>query len=194
VLFRSICRTGPKNDATRIDKDIAILLFSSNDQLLSPVSNLTTDGTGLLSIHSLTGIATMPGKRTVEFAISQSGDNSFYKVQWIQLVVEGQTTNYLSKFYPSIDGDIDILRLNRFQSPQGVTFDPSGNLYVVDSQSDSLYRFSSRGIEHYSFGGMGSGERQFQQPSGVAFFDKTVYVADAGNNRICRFKLSTDLN
>ncbi len=189
-----VTRTGPKNEATRVDKDIAVLLFSAGDQLLSPVSNLTTDGSGLLSIQDLTGIATMPYKRSVEFAISQTGQNSLWKVQWIQLVVEGQTQNYLSKFYPSTDGNIDILRINHFQSPRGVTFDDVGNLFVVDGQTDSLYRFSSRGIEHYSFGGTGSGERQFLQPSGVAVFNRTVYVADAGNNRIVRFKLSTDLN
>jgi hypothetical protein len=188
-----ITRTGTKNEVTRVDKDIAVLLFSSTDQLVSPVSNLIPDGTGLLSIHNLTGIATLPTGRSVEFVVSQTGDNCLYKVQWIRLVSEGQTTNYLSKFYPSVDGDIDILRINRFQSPRGVTLDPSGNLFVVDGQTDSLYRFSTRGIERYSFGGTGFGEKQFREPSGVAYYDKTIYVADAGNNRIVRFKLSTDI-
>ncbi|MDZ7623899.1 MAG: hypothetical protein U5J96_05550 [Ignavibacteriaceae bacterium] len=31
----------------------------------------------------------------------------------------------------------------------------------------------------------------FNEPHGVAFFDKTLYVADTGNNRIVRFILST---
>lgn len=188
-----ITRTGPKNELTRIDKDIAVLLFSSTDQLISPVSNLTPEGTGLLSIHNLTGIATMPTGSSVEFVISQTGEGALFKVQWIRLITEGQTTNYASKFYPSVDGNIDLLRINRFSSPRGVTLDPSGNLFVVDSQTDSLYRFSTRGVERFSFGGTGSGERQFREPSGVAYFDKTIYVADAGNNRIVRFKLSTDL-
>ena len=188
-----ITRTGPKNELTRIDKDIAVLLFSATDQLITPVSNLTPEGTGLLSIHTLTGIATMPTGRSVEFVICQTGDVALYKVQWIRLIAEGQTTNYASKFYPSVDGDIDFLRINRFSTPRGVTLDPSGNLFVVDSQVDSLYRFSTRGVERFSFGGTGSGERQFREPSGVAYFDKTIFVADAGNNRIVRFKLSTDL-
>lgn len=184
-----VARTGP-NDAG-IDKDDNILLFAPNDQLLTGLPPyFTWDGTGLLSIHKITGIATMPNKRTIEYVFCQTGATSLFKVQWIQEVVLGQTTDFESKFYP----DVDLYRLSKFHSPSGVTFDPAGNLFVVDAQSDSLYRFSATGSEHYSFGGAGSGERQFNQPSGVAFFDKTVYVADAGNNRIVRFKLSTEIN
>ena len=45
-----------------------------------------------------------------------------------------------------------------------------------------------------SFGGTGSGPTQFRNPHGVAYYeaDKILLVADTGNNRILRFKLSTD--
>ena len=43
-----------------------------------------------------------------------------------------------------------------------------------------------------SFGGTGSGALSFNDPQGVAYFDRTVYVADAGNNRIARYRLNTD--
>ncbi|MDZ4698359.1 MAG: hypothetical protein SH809_01530 [Rhodothermales bacterium] len=36
------------------------------------------------------------------------------------------------------------------------------------------------------------GALQFRNPNGVAYFDRVVYVADTGNNRISRFKLNTD--
>ena len=189
-----VCRNGPKNELTRIDRDNAILLFNKDDQLLTPASaTFSPDGTGLLSISTLSAVATLPTGRTMEFVFCQTGERSFYKVQWIQIVAEGQTTNLLSKFYPSTDGDIDLLKLNRFAMPVGATLDPSGNLYVVDAVKDSLFRFSIRGVERYSFGGTGSGSRQFRQPYGVAYFDKTIYVADRGNNRIVRFKLSSDI-
>lgn len=189
-----VCRNGPKNELTRIDRDLAIIMFKDNDELLTPMTTgFSPDGTGLLSISTLSAIATLPTGRSLEFAFCQTGDRSFYKVQWIQIVAEGQTTNILSKFYPSTDGNIDILKLNRFSNPVGVTLDPSGNLYVVDAAKDSLFRFSTRGIERYSFGGTGSGTRQFRQPYGVAFFDKTIFIADRGNNRIVRYKLSSDL-
>ena len=146
-----------------------------------------------MSIGKITGLATMPTKRSVDYVFCQTGATSLFKVQWIQLIVLGQTTDYESKFSANTS---DLSLVNRFQSPEGVTFDPAGNLYVVDAQTDSLYRFSPNGAEHYSFGGTGSGDRQFRQPSGVAFspIDHTLYVADAGNNRIVRFKLSTEIN
>ena len=43
-----------------------------------------------------------------------------------------------------------------------------------------------------SFGGTGDSAKEFNRPNGVAYFDKIVYVADTGNNRISRFRLNTD--
>jgi sugar lactone lactonase YvrE len=41
-----------------------------------------------------------------------------------------------------------------------------------------------------SFGGA----NVFKNPHSVAYYNKTVYVADTGNNRILRFILSTDID
>ena len=193
-----VTRVGPKNEQSVVDKDNSILLFSKSDVLITPVTQtFSHDGTGLLSIHRPTGIATLPNSRSVEYVFSQievsAATVPLYKVQWIRLVTEGQTTNYVSKFYPSVNGDIGMLEIEKFTRPEGVALDPSGNLFVVDAAKDSLYIFNTRGVEQFSFGGTGSGEKQFSEPSGVSFYDKTVYVADAGNNRVVRFKLSTDL-
>ena len=78
---------------------------------------------------------------------------------------------------------------NFFESPEGATVDKSGNIYVADAVADSIYKFNERGDLLIAFGGM----EQFKEPHAVAFFDKTLYVADTGNNRILRFILSTDL-
>ncbi len=194
-----LTRVGPKNELARVDRDIAVLLFGKNDSLISPVTqNFSPDGTGLLSIHRLTSIATVPTGRSVEYVFSQvefapGAITPLYKVQWIRLISEGQTTNYVSKFYPSVDGEIDLLKIDRFSRPSGVTLDPSGILFVTDAARDSVFRFNAKGVERFSFGGTGNGDKQFREPSGIAYFDKTIYVADMGNNRIVRFKLSTDL-
>ncbi len=96
----------------------------------------------------------------------------------------------------------------RFAAPSdlAITTDGTNYLFVVDSALDSLYAFTLSGIEgvqppagaqdnrpvNVSFGGSGGGGRQFRNPQGVAYFRQTVFVADTGNNRISRFRLTTD--
>lgn len=97
---------------------------------------------------------------------------------------------------------------DRFIRPSGIAYsaDPRGHIFVTDAGTDSLYLFQSNGQEgvvppagstarkavNVSFGGRGVGPRQFNEPSGVAYFRRVVYVADKGNNRIARYKLNTD--
>ncbi|MDX1741849.1 MAG: hypothetical protein R3178_11170, partial [Rhodothermales bacterium] len=96
----------------------------------------------------------------------------------------------------------------KFERPSDVAFagDNTQYWFVVDSAKDSLFVFTASGVEGVapppgarstrpvvvSFGGTGSGSRQFNSPLGVAYGDRIVYVADTGNNRISRFRLNTD--
>jgi hypothetical protein len=96
----------------------------------------------------------------------------------------------------------------KFEKPSGLAFagDASQYLFVLDAGKDSLFVFTSTGIEgvsapagsqstipvRVSFGGTGDGSKQFNSPQGVAYANQIVYVADTGNNRISRFRLNTD--
>ena len=96
----------------------------------------------------------------------------------------------------------------RFSNPTDVTVAADGTnfLFITDGGTDSLYVFTGQGVEGVtpppgststipvvvSFGGTGDGALQFRQPQGVATFQRIVYVADSGNNRIGRFRLNTD--
>jgi hypothetical protein len=96
----------------------------------------------------------------------------------------------------------------RFARPGGLAYAADGTnyIFVTDTGKDSLFVFTSRGIEgvapppgarttqpvRVSFGGAGSGASQFNDPLGIAYFRRIVYVADHGNNRISRFRLNTD--
>ena len=102
-----------------------------------------------------------------------------------------------------------LYTINRFLNPSDLAFAADGTnyLFVLDSGKDSLFVFNNAGIEgvapppgarnpapvKVSFGGAGNGLLTFNRPQGVAYYDKTVYVADTGNNRIARFRLNTDL-
>ena len=96
----------------------------------------------------------------------------------------------------------------KFASPSDMAFAADGTsyLFVLDAVKDSLFIFTGNGIEgvapppgstslipiDVSFGGEGGGALEFRNPQGVAYFDRIVYVADTGNNRISRFRLNTD--
>ncbi|MFO7845677.1 MAG: hypothetical protein R6V27_03875 [Balneolaceae bacterium] len=97
----------------------------------------------------------------------------------------------------------------KFENPVGlaVAGDQTGYIFVVDQAQNKVYQFKPNGQEGIdpppaavdrtrnlivSFGEAGSGPRQFDSPSGVAYFDRILYVADTGNNRIARYRLTTD--
>jgi len=172
--------------ATGNDKrDNQVLIFPEDFKVIgnpSPV-NLEPNGLGILAASIPSGITALRDFSD-DFIFCMIGQNSF-KVQWITPGEFGFT----ARFNP----DQDLFEPGKFSQPEDVTVDPQGNIYVVDAHLNHLFKFSSAGDEQQSFGDTGSGEKQFREPSGVAFFDKTLYVADTGNNRIMRFKLSTDV-
>ena len=87
-----------------------------------------------------------------------------------------------------------------------IAADETGYLFATDEATDSLYVFNRNGVEgvapppasgslrpvKVSFGGTGSGALSFNDPQGVAYYERIVYVADRGNNRIARYRLNTD--
>ena len=80
-----------------------------------------------------------------------------------------------------------------FGVAEDVTVDEFDNIYVVDASRHSVSKFDSNGRLLLRFGSFGSGNKEFKRPKGIAYYNKTLYVADTGNNRILRFKLSTDI-
>ncbi len=82
--------------------------------------------------------------------------------------------------------------VGQFNKPSDVAVAPDGAIYVADSDSHRIHRFSATGefLGGWGvYGGVyGYGDGQFYNPHGVAVApDGTVYVADTGNHRIQRF-------
>ncbi len=202
-----VTRSGSQNSSP-IDPDNMILHFSKNDHKYSsdlidlvpnPV-NLTPTGTGLVAINQLSNITTFNSRQFgSDFIVTQTDPENAYKVKWFTLSAgtELKAPEWVSKF--SVDPTQysppvlpDILG-NIFVAPRAVTIDDRGNIYVIDSGLDSLMKFDLKGrLLRESFG-PSKAASPLLNPSGVTFFDRTLYISDTGHNRILRYRLSTDL-
>ncbi len=118
-------------------------------------------------------------------------DMKFERQVWDQHWVFNYTHN------PS---DADLLDRGFFSRPAGATVDPQGNLYVVEASTRALcggYKFSRNGELLETLCDADSGNYAFDGPAGITYDiygdRRTVFVADTGNDRILRFKLSIDM-
>lgn len=183
-----------------LDQDNLILFFK-HDDLSRPKGHvpLEYNGFGLMAAASPSSICRYyEGKERqdergsyqnkIDFIFTQTGDN-YYRVQTI---TTGGEKEYTYKYDPR-EGNIALMAIGKFVQPEDVTVDGEYNIYVIDAGQDRLFKFSSNGSELQSFGRTGNGVTQFRAPCGVAHHYQTLYVADTGNNRIVRFKLSTDI-
>jgi hypothetical protein len=187
-----IARKGPGNTSI-FDPDNSILIFhpksfynkGEGDTLIGRVPNIDPLSSGLISANQITSLSSF-NKNNLDFVATLNGNNSF-KAQWFHYQVTAIDERYISQFTPS-DG-VGFIEPQRFNNPEGSWIDNTGNIYIADAGKDSIFKFNSFGDEMESFGG----SKVFNKPHAVAFFDRTLYVADTGNNRILRFTLSTDL-
>jgi len=187
----------------------------------SQIRALNPNNPSFLSGININDISTLVGppqreslSQDLSFIIAQGAPDEDipYRVLWINAVetVDGLEYRPNSSLLARDTSRAEsfLYDANKFKNPTGIAFsaDARGHVFIVDSVTDSLYMFQSNGFEginpppgssqtkaiNVSFGGTGNGPREFNNPSGVAYFDEIVYVADTGNNRIARYKLTTD--
>lgn len=216
-----VTRSGPNNSGQQTGgPDDSVLLFTEDDTYRTPISVQTS--TGLFrdyfkSPQSIVTLAQAPQSPFVDgsgdFVFSSLSAQALLKVQYIEVNESEFGIDYSVKEMPVGDtakADGFLYSSDRFASPVDVTYTGDGTnyIFVVDSEKDSLYQFTNTGLEgvrppagstttkniRVSFGGTGRGLTQFDQPMAVAYYDRIVYVADAGNQRILRFKLTTDFD
>lgn len=92
----------------------------------------------------------------------------------------------------SVDGGPTVASFN---TPKGLTIDTAGNLYVADTNNDTIRKVTPDGTVTTiaglaNTGGLANGSgstARFNLPTGIAMGpDGNLYVADAGNNKIRR--------
>ena len=74
----------------------------------------------------------------------------------------------------------------QFKFANGITVDPSGSVYVVDSLDNSVQVFNAVGSYQYRFGSAGTLAGQFSMPTGITYekAGNRLAVADTLNGRV----------
>ncbi len=225
-----VTRTGPRNDVNSfVRPDNGVLVYNADGKNIGFATGLSPINSSLKSALGISSIATYsaPPQRiqgmsaSKSFLITQADQNQNVEYRTIMINVYDDPelgTQYAeSPQYLSFDfnkADRFLYQSYRFKKPEDCYIAPDnlGYIFVVDSETDSLYVFNPQGSEGVnppansgltkqlivSFGGSASdgtstGPFNFNDPSGVCYNRRTIYVADKKNNRICRYKLSTDL-
>lgn len=216
-----VSRTGTFNSPSQVGgPDNSILLFDDNDRFITPITVTSSQGGSFRDFFKRPfGLSTLAKAPQIsvdsraDFIYTSLAPNNVLKVQYIINQTSDEGSVYLPRFDWDNDpekGDSFINDPFKFKEPVGVEYDADdrGFIFVVDRGTDSLYQFTYTGIEgvqpppasgetkftNTSFGGEGIGPTNFNDPMAVAYKDDIVYVADAGNGRILRFKLTLDIN
>ncbi|TSA18002.1 hypothetical protein D4R75_11740 [bacterium] len=188
-----VARQGP-DLSSFVDPDTRVLRFGSDGGFITPVGDLVTRaGSGITDINQPTGLARFPNSR--DFIILQSSVGVAYGAIYMVYQSNAEFEGWVPKYDPARQDQrfIDFVRPNRFVRPEGVVVDGKrGDIFIADAAQDSIFKFDNQGrFRSESFGQSRSAGRMLR-PSGVAFFDRTLYVLDSQTNRILRFRLSTD--
>jgi hypothetical protein len=198
--------------------DDAVLLFDQQDRFVSTIQ--VSSGGALFndyfkdpsSVCSMVQPPQIQAQGNDDFLYASKDPNGVIKVQMIQLIATDFGASYEPQIMEQDTSKADDFMTSpyKFSSPSDIALagDNTRHIFVVDETKDSLFLFSFNGFEgvrppagysstkyvNTSFGGRGLGLMQFNQPTGVAYKNEILYVADKGNGRVLRFKLTTDFD
>lgn len=143
------------------------------------VRDIATFGSGAGTVDNPWGL-TSDGDGNIYF--TQLGGN--FRVQ--KLSGETYTPGYVLYQH-------DIMDLNRFTSPADIALDGQNNIYVIDSDLQTVSKFDNAGSgagQMLSLGKKGLAIEKFNNAKGIMVDDNVVYVVESGENRIRRFQYS----
>ena len=154
-------------------------------------------GNGITTTTKPNSIYAYTSSNTIHLIVCQdSGSYPVHDMKWYR---QPWDRHWVFTFTHN-PGEADLIARDFFSRPKGATIDPQGNIYVVESDPVAIcgaYKFSKQGELVETMCDADSGNYNFHSPMGITYDiygdRRTVYVADTGNNRILRFKLSTDL-
>jgi sugar lactone lactonase YvrE len=117
---------------------------------------------------------------TAPFGLTFNRTGTLYVKVWWTLIQEFDSNLNFMNQWARDDDSLNVIG--------GVVVDSLGNIYLVDSERNTIHKISSNGTYLTHWGSYGSDNGQFIYPYGIAIdlFDY-IYVADSLNHRIQKF-------
>jgi hypothetical protein len=193
----------------RITSNNAILRFSPSDAYQGEALRFPKP-------HGFTTLVSPPQRINMEaslnFAFTSLEEGLPLKVRYYNVTEDPDAgisyiyTSWLRPDTSQAQGYID--ELFKFERPVSINFVASGRrlFLVTDEARHKVYIFQENGFEginppaqsrsrklvNVSFGGLGNGVLQFNRPQSATIIGRILYVADAGNKRLMRYRLTLD--
>jgi len=204
-----VSRTGENLNNAGFGPDNAVLTFSNSDNFVSGIpvtaagavySDYFKSPRALASFTQPPQIAARPSQ---DFWVINDDEDQAIQVQHIQFEEGPFGAVYQPIFYSTTDPNTRgyLQTANRFHSPADIAFagDASGFVFIADAGVDSVYQFTSTGLEGVPPPPASTADLNaistiggFSDLRALAYYDRILYVADAQNGTISRFKLTLD--
>lgn len=207
-----VTSSGPQETNTQyITRKNSILSFNNKDVFIGGFSE-----SGSIEPLGITTLVQPPQRARMEtrkdFIYTSRTSGLAISTRFMQVVIDpelGPQTNFKPLALPSAtDASGYMYQTFRFKEPTAVLFGGTSQkyLFLIDEATDSIHVFQENGYEgttpppqytnrkliKVGFGGHGTGPTQFGRPAALAFSNRMLYVADAEQKRVARFKLSSD--
>jgi tripartite motif-containing protein 71 len=161
-------------------------LGNNRVQEFSPEGSfITTFGSGGLLYSQLAGASGVAVGSSGKIYVADTGRRQVD--EWVPASGPGEPPTYAASFT-----HYETVKFSELGDPDAVAVDPSGDIYVLDSDHEHVLEFNSQHQLLRQFGeGGGSGEGQFDGIGAMATdASGDVYVTDLGNDRVQEFSPS----
>jgi hypothetical protein len=205
-----VTSSGPTETGSFITKRNSVLTFNNKGVFQGGFSEGDISPAGLSTLIQPPQRARMETKK--DFIYTSITPDLAISVRYMEVILDkelGLSINFKPLPSPAAnEANGSMYQTFKFKKPSSVLYAGTSQklIFVADSEKDSIFVFQENGFEgvspppqytnrkliNVSFGGNGNGPKQFKRPGSVAFFRSTLYVADAGNKRISRYKLTSD--
>lgn len=206
-----LSRTGISTNNAGFGPDNAVLKFTKDHKWISALPITATGATyndyfkNPLSLQGFTQAPQLTATNSPDFWVLNQNEDQEIQVQHIQFTEGPFGALYQPIFYSTLDPAAKryLQTPKRFQDPVDLCLAGDGSrfLFVADAGVDSVYQFTSSGLEGVppppasaaefnalaSLGGFG-------KVSAIGYYDKILYVADSKNGTVQRFKLTLDFD